>query len=236
MSEKLRVPVEELRNGELVLSQQASRYVTRVHRLGVGDQLLAFDPVQGVEADAVILGVHQHSTTIDVTSARTSLDTAMPVVLVQALAKSTKPEFVVREATALGARGIVLVVSGRTDYPHRRDKTERFKRVAVEAARQCGRGRLPDLLGPLPLAEYVAESRRAGIVLCPRASERIATVVERDTARPLHVFVGPEGGFTDDERATLIDSGAHPARLGPLTLRTETAAVAALGALRALLG
>ena len=161
------------------------------------------------------------------------------VTWVQAIAKGEKMDQIVRDATELGATRIVPVAAERSivrlqESPGRADaRRERWERIAVEAARQCGRGDVPQIDPLRPLvslwATVVADIR---IVLQP--GERtlpLHDVLQSATAVTSLAFaVGPEGGLTTEEISVALETGWITAHLGPFVLRTETVAAAVLGA------
>ncbi len=159
--------------------------------------------------------------------------------MVQGLAKGDKIDAIVRDASELGATRFVVTQTARStvriapsDAATRR---ERWRRIAVEAARQSGRGDAPEILGPLSWDQALAASAsRPALRIClwERATAPLGPLL---AAAPLGadvaVIVGPEGGLEDDEVARAVASGVVVASLGPVVLRTETVAAAVLGAL-----
>lgn len=226
--------------GERDLDAATSRYLVRVHRLRAGDAFLAFDVESGLEADAELLVAEPRRARARLGEPRPARVAApLPVTLLWSLGKGDKPETVIRDATALGVARVVLVTTERTvPRPGERGegRRERWQRVAREAARQSGRGDVPALEGPLALGEALGVMPETlGVVLAPEADASLRAVLadwRPDAA--LRVLVGPEGGLAPHELAAARGAGFRPARFGRLTLRTETAAVAVLGALVAL--
>jgi 16S rRNA (uracil1498-N3)-methyltransferase len=237
----LRVPVDELAAGEIVLDPEASRYVARVRRVGEGERILLFDPKSSREATALVLGVDRAGVRCRVGAPRAS--TAVPhrkTTLLQGLGKGDKMDAIVRDATELGATRVVAVETARsvTKLGARGDaRRERWQRVAVEAARQCGRGDTPDVIGPLDwtsaLASFADDPTGADVRLClwEGATHPIgAELPGLSSERPLVIAVGPEGGFDAAEIDLARSRGFTIVSLGPFILRTETVASAVLGA------
>ncbi len=240
----LRVAISPLRSGATTLDASVARYVARVHRLGKGDRFVAFDPESATEADVEITTTSDREVAVVVHEARPSANVAAGgLVLLQGIGKGDKPEDVIRAATALGVAEVVFVESRRS-VVHVGDRAgtrrKRWHTVAVEAARQSGRGDVARTAGPVPLAEAVAllqppAMRR--VYLSPRARFGLAEALQGHRAgAPLAVFIGPEGGLDDEEESLLDASGFVPAALGRFVLRTEIAAIAVLGAVAALCG
>ncbi|HEX4335874.1 MAG TPA: RsmE family RNA methyltransferase [Polyangiaceae bacterium] len=239
-AQTLRVPLSPLRSGEVVLDEPAARYVGRVHRLGAGDRFVAFDPEAASEADVEITSAGR-DVRVRIGELRRAANVATPgLTLFQGIGKADKPEQVLRAATVLGVEHVVFVESRRAVVRagERGDaKRRRWQAVAVEAARQSGRGDVPRVSGPLPLDEAVNLSSGSmhRVYLSPDAERGLADVLDGvRRAATLAVFIGPEGGLDGEEEAALAASGFVSAALGQFVLRTETATVAVLGAIAAL--
>lgn len=233
---KLRVPLSPLEKGDIALPEDESHYVARVRRLHEGDAIVLFDTEARTEADASITRVEKkrvHVTVGDVRSA--SVLGALPVTLLQAIGKGDKPERVIREATSLGVRRIVIVESDRS-VPRGTKRSERWKSVALDAARQSGRGDVPDISVAESFADALASvTSSVRLVLAPDSERTLSRALDTWKGEPLSVAIGPEGGFSAEELALALQNGFHRVRFGRLVLRTETAATAALGAILGLL-
>jgi 16S rRNA (uracil1498-N3)-methyltransferase len=112
-----------------------------------------------------------------------------------------------------------------------------WRRIVTAACEQCGRNRLPAVRAPISVAQLCEASQAwpTKWLLAPGAATRLQAAA-RSITGPLAIAVGPEAGFSDDETQALIAAGFTPLQLGPRTLRTETAAAAALAALDAIAG
>jgi 16S rRNA (uracil1498-N3)-methyltransferase len=126
-------------------------------------------------------------------------------------------------------------------------RSVRWRRVAVEAARQSGRGDAPTLAAPTRFADAVRAAGSDALALCldPSAPTRLHAVLSRpgalaskpeSTQRTVFIAIGPEGGFTEAELAVAGAAGFTRVNLGPIVLRTETACGAVLGAVLAASG
>jgi 16S rRNA (uracil1498-N3)-methyltransferase len=238
--EKLRLPLSGLVPGERDLDEASSRYLVRVHRMTRGASFVVFDPEARLEADAELSVADPRQARCLLGALRPATQVAsVPVVLLQALGKADKPDLVVRDATALGARGIAFVTSVRSVPRLAERATSRVARwhaLALEAARQSGRGDIPFVRAPKPLAQTLADAEVAKchqrLVLEPDAAEALlARLGDWDAREPVALLIGPEGGFDRAELDAACAAGFVPVSFGPLVLRTETAATAALGAL-----
>jgi 16S rRNA (uracil1498-N3)-methyltransferase len=233
----LRVPVSRLVPGELLLDKGASRYVARVHRIGAGQSILLFDPAAASEGEATVLSVDRGGVMCRVRSVHPARVRALRrVTLLQAIGKGDKVDAVVRDATELGATRVIAVKAERSvvRLGQGQERLARWRRIAAEAARQCGRGDAPEILGPLELHAALALAREEGaLMLClfEHATEPAGPRLRAlGAGTPLVVLIGPEGGLTEEEVFAARASGFAITSLGPLILRTETAATAVLGA------
>jgi 16S rRNA (uracil1498-N3)-methyltransferase len=235
---KHRLHLPELRGvndgaGErLPLGPEQSHYLSRVLRLAAGAELAVFDG-HGREWRATV-DRDRRQTILEVGPMLRSADPATPLVLIQAWLKGGAMDTVVQKATELGATAIWLVSAERSNLkldPARLDaKLTHLGRVAGSAAEQCGALWTPTLecLENLEAA-FTATAEWTTLFLDPGAPPlSLAGEPER-----LALAVGPEGGWTDTERA-LAERTAHVTRagLGELILRAETAPLAALAAIR----
>ncbi len=236
MPKPLRVPSSELAPGRRRVTGPAARYITRVHRLRPGDAVSFFDPEQAVEADARVLEVSREALTCELELPRSSGYRPHPFTLIQGLAKGDKPDLILRDATALGVWRIHFVDTERAvvHVPDERSaaRRERWRRIAVEAARQSGRGDVPELGGPSPLGQVLPEVV-ADYPLClsPHGVPLFTALAGWQHEQSIALLVGPEGGLTPAEIGLAEQFGFVSASLGPTTLRSELAGIAALGAL-----
>ncbi|MBN1610953.1 MAG: 16S rRNA (uracil(1498)-N(3))-methyltransferase [Polyangiaceae bacterium] len=236
-SRALRVPVAALAKGARVLPRDSSLYIARVHRLRAGDRILAFDPEQATEAEGRVLSVDEHGVQVELSTVRaaSAVSTAR-VTLLQAVAKGDKLDRIVRDATALGVTRIIPVQAERSvpSYGERASaRRQRWRAIAVQAARQCGRGDIPvlDEVGPLSAALRALPVCRA---LCLHAASQVGlgeALADWVGQGPLVAAIGPEGGWSSVELDLMAGSGFTAVSLGDFVLRTETAATAALGAI-----
>ena len=224
----------------VALPDTAAGHLLRVLRLGVGDACVLFNG-DGRDYDARIVAAGKRDASVEVTAAR-ELDNESPlrIVLLQALARGEKMDWIVQKATELGVAAIVPVHSERGEVKldgERADKrVAHWRSVAISACEQCGRARVPEVAAAEPLARALAAlpaSRR--LTLDPEAQASVATV-DAATGQPLVLAIGPEGGWSPGDLALLRGAGFDGLRLGPRVLRTETAGMAAIAALQARLG
>ena len=235
----VRWQVSELTNsGRLELGEAAYRYLVRVHRLKVGDRLTVFDPARHLEATATIAQIGQRGVACDVGDIVLAQRVAnLGVTLVQGVAKLEKVEAVVRDVTALGVRRVVITQCQRSvarwEGAAGQAKLKRWRAVAGAAVRQCGRGDEPTVVGPLPFDETLQLFAGSDAQIWCCHPEGLTTPLGHALNRwnpqqELVILVGPEGGWSDEEVALMTAAGYLGVSLGPLVLRTELAATAAV--------
>ncbi len=235
-----RAPLRGLAAGATVLPPRTAHYLRGVLRLGPGDRIELFDPDAGTRAEAE-LAEEDGALVARVGELRAEPSALCPAALLYAMAKGDKVDAVVRDAAELGAEALHLVAAARSvsrlDEARAAERLARYRRVAEEAARQSGSARAPRIEGPAALGDALARLAPGGarIVLHPAADAPLRALLEDAVAAraPVVFAIGPEGGWTDAELAAMDAAGFVRARLAGCVLRTETAATAALAALRA---
>ncbi len=226
---RLYVPPGQLAGAPRVkLTADQSRHLLTVLRLAPGAEIEVFDGAGG-RFRAVLAGQDLEI------GARLATDgRKMDVVLVQALAKGEKMDLIVQKATELGVTRIVPLTADRAvvrlDADRGRSRAERWRRIAQEASRQCGRADVPRIDEPRGWDGVFALAReedRRALLLDPEERELRLGAAARGVSRLL-LAVGPEGGFSGEEKAVAAQATFVPVGLGPLVLRSETAGLAAL--------
>ena len=228
--------VDELpENGVLVLRGENAHHAGRVLRLRAGESVTLCDGkgtdydcmIETVEKDAVICRVQ------DCHPAQT--EPKQRITLFMALPKGDKMEFIVQKAVELGVSQIVPYLSQNcVSRPDKTDKkVERWRKIAVEAAKQCGRGVLPAVHPVLPVAEAIARAAQSETALFLYENEKktgLRDALAGGVGKTVSLMVGPEGGFAPEEAAAAQAAGLVSVSLGTRILRCETAPVAALAA------
>jgi 16S rRNA (uracil1498-N3)-methyltransferase len=154
------------------------------------------------------------------------------VALYQAVPKGGRMDLVVEKATEVGATAIVPLLTERGIVKPREGKVERWRRVAKAAARQSLRLRVPIVEEPVSFLEAARGAGEAGILMHNASRLKPVEAVVEEGAR---VFVGPEGGWSEEELKMAEEAGLALAQLGPYRLRSETAGIVAVARARAAL-
>jgi 16S rRNA (uracil1498-N3)-methyltransferase len=226
----VRQPLGEGARVELDAAQ--ANYLGNVLRMSPGAELLVFDGHSG-EWLARIAEAGKKRMRLSVERRTREPETIPDVWLAFAPVKRAQTDWLVEKATELGAARLMPVITRRTVVE--RVKLERLESIAIEAAEQCGRTRLPEIAEPVQLATFLEQ--REGRMLYFADESGGEPPAGAFKTGPALILTGPEGGFTDDERKAIRGAPNSVAvSLGPRILRAETAALAALAAYMAVAG
>jgi len=210
-----------------------ANYLGNVLRLGPGAELLIFDGVSG-EWLARIAEAGKKRMMLIVERRTREPETIPDVWLAFAPVKRSQTDWLVEKATELGAARLLPVMTQRTVAE--RVRLERLEAIAIEAAEQCGRTRLPDIDEPIAL-KHLLRHRDPARTLYHADEAGGEWAPDAFTPGPCIILTGPEGGFTDDERAAIRAApNSLPVSLGPRILRAETATLVALSVFMAVAG
>ena len=218
-------------NGKLRLAAEEARHLSRVCRLGVGDVVEVFDGKgHATKAEIVMVG---HGL-VELTPIGPPLVVGSPpfrLTLASAVPKGDRFDWLVEKATELGVERLIPLVTERSVVEPGDAKLERLRRGIVEASKQCGRNQLMILETPVRWDEWAGlQSDSIRFLADPTGMPASGW-----PAIPLGSFVilavGPEGGFTQQEKTKARETGWHAIGLGPTILRTETGGLAGCAAL-----
>ncbi len=222
------------------LDKAASHHLARVLRVSVGDRLILFNG-QGGEYEAIIQHINKKNVDVLITSFfdRNS-ESPLQIELAQGIARGEKMDFIVQKAVELGVNTIVPLITERSNVKWDRQREEKrlqhWQSVAISACEQSGRNKLPHIISPLSLNEWIKQADAdLCLILSPHVNDGLPS---HPLPRPakIKLLIGPEGGFSPSEVEVAIAQGFSPWNLGPRVLRTETAPLAALSVLQYVYG
>lgn len=211
-------------------------HLSRVLRLRVGDAITVFDD-EGWEHQAVICRLTSERGEIEIhNSYQAERESPLKIRLGLGLTKGEKMDFVVEKATELGVHAVVPFSSAFTvpklDARKITQRAERWRKIALSAAKQCGRTRVPTIAPLTTFSELVGLPASEDLKLLFWEKENTRTIervhAEHKLARAITVVVGAEGGFSNAEVEEAVRHGLLTVGLGRRVLRAETAAVTAL--------
>lgn len=212
--------------GRAVLSGDEARHLARVLRAKVGDAVSLFDG-SGREWPARVVSVGRSEVELETGEPREDPPRSGPrLTLAVALPKGERQKWLVEKLTELGVERLVPLVTERGVAEATPSAIERLARSVIEACKQCGRNRLMEIAPPATVAEVVMSKRSQTIGLLADPNGGALDVATLPQADSVVTLVGPEGGFTDAERAVAEAAGFRAVTLAPHVLRIETAAIA----------
>ncbi len=233
---RVHLPRERIEPGRGRLTPEARHYLADVLRLGPGASVEVFDGAGGRYAGRLEEGLE----TVALGPREEASGGAAEIALVFALAKGEKVDLVVQKATELGVARIVPFAAARSvvrlEGAKGEERARRWRKIAEEAARQCGRGDVPAVSAPLSRGRALAGLPAGTATFAFHPAGDPLSHASGGGARGFAAVVGPEGGLTEDELEACRRAGAIPASLGPRVLRAETAAIVAVAILQVRFG
>lgn len=221
----------------ITLDKENSHYISNVLRMREGEELIVVDKdkfeyrckVNSVSKNSVVLEVIEKS--------ENSTEPKCFITLYQSVSKGERMDLTIQKSVELGVSRIVPVFSSRcVAKSDKASKIDRWQKIALEAARQSQRGVVPEVTEPVNFDDALSQASSEGndVVLFPWEDEKGTTLKQCISGKELKkvaVFIGPEGGYSEDEAINASQSGAVPVTLGKRILRTETAGPAVLAML-----
>lgn len=226
------------------ITGQEALHIAKVFRLKPEDLILLIDGT-GMEYVAEITDVSKKEVSVKVRE-KYSTNTESPVRIAvgQGYLKDKKMDTLVRHLTEIGITRWIPVLSDysvpQPDAKNNDPRIKRWETIAIEAAKQCGRTRIPEILPPMTFTRALEEHTDFDlkIVFYENENTQLGQTLNSSRQTPSSVFVllGPEGGFSKDEVAQAKSCGFISASLGPRILRAETASISACALIQHLFG
>lgn len=220
---------------EVLLDGEQARHIAKSLRMKKGDMLTVTDG-QGNDFGCMIEEIGRDTVRLKVCYKQAGeSEPSCAVTIYQGNPKGSKLEDIIQKCTELGAVRIVPVLTSRCvsrpDEKGAKKKTERYRKIALEAAQQSGRGIIPEISEMLTLKQAAAQDNaETKIVFYEGGGAPLREIIGSQT-KSVSIYIGPEGGFEEAEVKLLCEAGAVQATLGKRILRTQTAPVAALSAI-----
>lgn len=223
-------------NGTILITGEDAEHIGKALRMKTGEELTACC-TDGTDCDCVIESITREEVLLRVMDSRPNeSEPNVRITLYQAMPKGDKMDLIVQKAVELGAAEIVPVLTkrciSRPDAKSMDKKRKRLQKIALEAAKQSGRGIIPQVGQLLSFSEAVNDTtRHEKALLCyEKGGVRLNQTVDSNT-KSIGIFIGSEGGFEEEEVLFANQHGVKSVTLGKLILRCETAPLAALAVL-----
>ncbi|RKQ63362.1 16S rRNA (uracil1498-N3)-methyltransferase [Thermovibrio guaymasensis] len=226
-----RFKIDKVRNGEAYLRGQEARHALKVLRLKKGDEIIVFDG-EGKEYLAVISAASPTSVKLKILEeTNVNRDSPLDSTLYMGITnKVQKLELAIQKTTELGVKRIVPVICRRSStaqlIKNWEGKLRRWREIAVNASKQCGRTVIPEISEPVKIEE-IEDSSDLSFVLWEKGGKSFKDY-QSYSASSVSFLVGPEGGLEKEEIELLKERGFKPIYLGKRILRAETAAIAGM--------
>lgn len=232
---------------QITIAGEDVKHISKVLRLSKGDMVEVCDG-QRYEFIAEIEYIGKTEVLLKVKEQQ-QLKTEPPIdmILYQSIPKATKMELIIQKTTEMGIKAIIPVITDRTivqfkDHKDMEKKVDRWQKIAGEAAKQSKRGMIPTIHLPMNLDKALEHSQANNHNVIAYEKENttgiksIINSLKENNAGKVGIWIGPEGGFTEEEVNMAIDKNVQAITLGPRILRTETAGFTVLSILMYELG
>lgn len=232
----------DLAQKEIVIRDEDVKHISKVLRLKVGDMVEICDGANR-EYICKLRSINKSDVLLSIEDSRTShRESPIKVVLYQGIPKGAKMDLIIQKTTELGISEIIPVEMDRTivQFSNEKDKekkVDRWQKIAIEAAKQSKRGIIPTIGYPMSFHEAIKHSGVNQLNIMPYENEEgrgLRSVIqslsaeERSDIKQIGIWIGPEGGFHEEEIVKAVENKIHSITLGPRILRTETAGLTIL--------
>ncbi|MBQ3053660.1 MAG: 16S rRNA (uracil(1498)-N(3))-methyltransferase [Clostridia bacterium] len=222
----------------ITLSKEDSAHLARVLRVTEGENLSICDS-EGYEYDAEIISVSKTQVQAKILNKKENdSEPKIKVTIFQGLPKGTKMELIIQKCVEIGVYSIVPVATSRAvvklSQEKGKGKEERWNKISMEAAKQSTRGIIPKVEAPISFKEAIDLAKKFDMAIIPyekQGKSDFKGFLQGKSPKTIGVFIGPEGGFAEEEIAFAIENGVTPVSLGKRILRTETAPLCVLSVL-----
>jgi 16S rRNA (uracil1498-N3)-methyltransferase len=235
---------KNINGNKVIIEGDDVKHIYRVLRLEAGDEVV-INNSEGKEYLGRITDVNKNSVSVDIIEAmEINNESSLKVDLYQGLPKSAKMDYIVQKGTEIGINKFTPIITERVIVKSELGefkKTDRWRRIALEACKQSKRTLIPDVKEPMEFKNLLSELKKYDIIVVPYENQEgfgIKSMCKnlQKEIKTAAVVIGPEGGFEKSEIDSLKEIGAHIITLGPRILRTETAGMVAAAILQYELG
>lgn len=235
---RFHLPPESWQSG--ILTGDEARHLAQVLRIRVGDTVTVFDGC-GKSAIATVHSAAKDHVALLLGETTDATPIRPAITLAQAIPKQKNMDLIVQKAVELGVTSIQPLVTRHTIVHPGDGKADKWRRIALEACKQCGQNTLPTIADPLPFDRWLghhdagtspAAPLKVIASLAPGSKPLRDWLEDHPNPTEVTLLIGPEGDFSPEETQAALASGFHPASLGSIVLRVETASLFCLSAIR----
>jgi 16S rRNA (uracil1498-N3)-methyltransferase len=218
---------ENISDTQIIIDNEDVNHISRVLRLGVGDEITVCDG-QGFDYTVKIVEIASKKIICDIIEKyKSETEPNIEVTLFQGLPKASKMDYIIQKTTEL-SRCVVKLENQKAEAK----KVERWQKIAESAAKQSGRGVVPEISMPMSLDKAIEEMKNMDIFFAPYECEEETSIknvlLSKSEPQKVGFIIGPEGGFDISEIEKIKSAGINTVTLGRRILRTETAGEAVL--------
>lgn len=223
----------------VLLDKEAGNHVSRVLRMTKGQQVELFNG-DGHSYFSEIIAIERSLVTVQIREkVAVTNESPLNIHLYQGVSRGDKMELTLQKGVELGVSQFTPLITERCgvklDEKRWQKKLEHWQKVIESACEQCGRNSIPTLHPVIKLQAALSQLNDNSFFMHPEAKQNFKSI-SAETDSEIQLWVGPEGGFSDEEISWVEAHGCKPVQLGPRVLRTETAALAAVSVMNSLWG
>ncbi len=224
---------------KVILDKEAGIHVSRVLRMTLGQQVELFNG-DGHSYYSEIINIERNQVTVNIVQKiATNNESPLNIHLFQGVSRGDKMELTLQKGVELGIKHFTPLITERCgvklDEKRWLKKHQHWQKVIESACEQCGRNTIPVLHPVIHLQTALSQLNDTSFFMHPDSKHSFKSITA-DAQSELQLWVGPEGGFSDEEVESVKGHGCKPVQLGPRILRTETAALAAVSVMNGLWG
>ena len=225
-------------NQNIILDEFANHHALRVMRVKVNDSLILFNG-DGFEYKGRVSDINKKTINVEILSKeKNNNESPISINLFQSISSNEKMDMVIQKATELGVNTIQPIFSSRSTIKLSLDRIKKrlihWRQVSISACEQSGRSKIPPIKSPIEFdqaAEEIKTTNSLNLVLHPDSLQQLSNLPQ-EYFGDINIFIGPEGGFSQDEVLLLKKQNCINIQLGSRILRTETAPLAIIAILQ----
>jgi len=230
-------------NDRILLDENESHHLKDVLRLWPGTTVFVFDGA-GNEYTCQVESFERHQARLLILEkTQPAVESPLEITLAQGLTKGEKLDLIIQKATELGVRRLIPLITAHTASTgakfRQAGRLDRWRRIVLQATKQCGRTRLMEITQPIHLTDFLSNLQPPALIFSERGGRSLTELPplwHENAPKSICLLIGPEGGWELSEIERAGQAGAIEISLGQRILRTETAAIVAVSLIQHLFG